>query len=78
MARYLVSYFIYRPYFLDMRRGYCFDSLDNRGCSIPRMLNVTKSVCCCTKGAGWGDPCEICPAEQTGSLSCYIETLIMY
>lgn len=54
---------------VDMRKGYCFNDYDDRGCSNPRMILSTKQVCCCTRGAGWGDPCDICPVEQTGLIS---------
>ncbi|XP_046861328.1 fibrillin-2-like isoform X2 [Xenia sp. Carnegie-2017] len=54
---------------VDMRKGYCFNDYDDRGCSNPRMILSTKQVCCCTRGAGWGDPCDICPVEQTEAFS---------
>lgn len=28
--------------------------------------NTTKAECCCTQGAGWGDACEPCPAQDSG------------
>ncbi len=48
-----------------MRSSYCFDNFDSEGCSKPRRILSNKQTCCCTKGAGWGEPCDLCPAEQT-------------
>ena len=55
-----------------MRKGFCFDKFDENGCTIPKARQMTKSVCCCTMGAGWGDPCELCPRQNTCKiLTCY-------
>ena len=48
-----------------MRVGYCFATFDGDGCSKPMARKTRKSVCCCTMGAGWGDPCELCPRQNT-------------
>ena len=49
----------------DVRVGYCFGKFDEDGCTSPKARQMTKSVCCCTMGAGWGDPCELCPRQNT-------------
>ena len=49
----------------DVRVGFCFDKFDEDGCTNPKGREMRKSVCCCTMGAGWGDPCELCPQKNT-------------
>ncbi|XP_057398637.1 latent-transforming growth factor beta-binding protein 2 isoform X9 [Balaenoptera acutorostrata] len=31
--------------------------------------NTTQAECCCTQGTGWGDACELCPAEDSVEFS---------
>ncbi|KXJ14695.1 Fibrillin-2 [Exaiptasia diaphana] len=49
----------------DIRKNFCFNTVDENGCTKPRDTLVTKSACCCTKGQGWGDPCELCPQPDS-------------
>lgn len=35
-------------------------------CSSLLGRNTTQAECCCTQGTGWGDACELCPAEDSG------------
>lgn len=49
----------------DVRVGYCFEKFGEDGCTSPKARQMRKSVCCCTMGAGWGDPCELCPRQNT-------------
>ncbi|XP_069078600.1 fibrillin-1 [Pleurodeles waltl] len=49
---------------IDLRASFCFSKFDEGRCSSPKPKNHTKQECCCAiYGAGWGDPCEICPVE---------------
>lgn len=54
---------------IDVRVGYCFATFDGDGCSKPMARKTRKSVCCCTMGAGWGDPCELCPRQNTSDFA---------
>ncbi|XP_048583421.1 fibrillin-1 isoform X2 [Nematostella vectensis] len=55
---------------VDAREDFCFDVFDNENsCTKPRPIKMTKSVCCCTLGKGWGDPCELCPSPKTPEFS---------
>lgn len=61
---------LYRNLFIfqlqtDSRIGFCFEKFDENGCTTPKTRQMRKSVCCCTMGAGWGDPCELCPQKNT-------------
>ena len=54
-----------------MRKGYCFRQFRRGRCEIRRPRNVTRSQCCCSKGAGWipedgGTACELCPQPDEG------------
>ena len=49
----------------DVRVGYCFEKFDEEGCTKPNGREMRKAMCCCTVGAGWGDPCELCPQKNT-------------
>lgn len=55
----------------DIRRSFCFSSLENNQCTRANGLNITKSVCCCSMGAGFGDPCELCPEKGTKEFEYY-------
>uniref|UniRef100_H3AKG6 Fibrillin 1 n=1 Tax=Latimeria chalumnae TaxID=7897 RepID=H3AKG6_LATCH len=48
---------------IDFRVSFCFKTFENGKCLSPKSINKTKQECCCSNmpGAGWGDPCEICP-----------------
>ena len=58
-------------FILDVRRSFCFSALENNQCSIANGLNITKSTCCCSMAAGWGDPCELCPEKRTSEFEYY-------
>ncbi|XP_078600661.1 fibrillin-2-like isoform X3 [Branchiostoma floridae x Branchiostoma japonicum] len=49
---------------MDMRESYCFNKFEASQCRTPRAMNTTKMKCCCSMGAGWGDPCEVCPDKE--------------
>lgn len=51
--------------FPDMRRAPCFEMFTGSQCIGSMSNNVTKQRCCCSSGAGWGFPCELCPEEGT-------------
>ncbi|XP_072819521.1 latent-transforming growth factor beta-binding protein 2 isoform X3 [Vicugna pacos] len=34
-------------------------------CSSLLGRNTTQAECCCTQGTGWGDACDLCPAEDS-------------
>ncbi|KAM9090729.1 latent-transforming growth factor beta-binding protein 2 isoform 1-T1 [Megaptera novaeangliae] len=38
-------------------------------CSSLLGRNATRAECCCTQGTGWGDACELCPAEDSVEFS---------
>ncbi|KAJ8793819.1 hypothetical protein J1605_019240 [Eschrichtius robustus] len=38
-------------------------------CSSLLGRNTTQAECCCTQGTGWGDACELCPAEDSVEFS---------
>ncbi|XP_071501953.1 fibrillin-1-like [Diadema antillarum] len=46
---------------IDMRRMFCFNDFIGGLCTDPRVGNATRKECCCSLGAGWGDPCNLCP-----------------
>uniref|UniRef100_A0A8D0AR74 Fibrillin-1 n=1 Tax=Sander lucioperca TaxID=283035 RepID=A0A8D0AR74_SANLU len=53
---------------VDTRSGSCFLDVRSRGdasesldCSNEIGVGVSKASCCCSKGQGWGNPCESCP-----------------
>jgi len=50
---------------LDRRVSFCFSKIENDQCAMSNALDVSKSTCCCSMGAGWGDPCELCPDPKT-------------
>ncbi|PIK56741.1 putative fibrillin-2 isoform X3, partial [Apostichopus japonicus] len=52
---------------IDMRRAPCFELFLANQCSSSRSNNLTLLECCCTRGAGWGFPCQICPEEGTAA-----------
>jgi len=57
----------------DVRTSHCFaelDTTDNR-CTTTNSLNVSKSICCCSMNAGWGDPCELCPDKKSKEFLYY-------
>ncbi|XP_076373655.1 fibrillin-1-like isoform X1 [Tachypleus tridentatus] len=58
----------------DTRKNFCYTSLENGVCKVPRRMNVTRSECCCLEGSvAWGsDPCEVCPSpnEESFRLLC--------
>ena len=68
----IIEYYIYFLPVLstDVRTSYCFDTFDINGCGTPRNMTMTMSQCCCTKGQGWGDPCELCPKPNNGKAMC--------
>ncbi|XP_051512992.1 fibrillin-1-like isoform X2 [Myxocyprinus asiaticus] len=51
---------------VDIRVNYCYTKFENGRCLVPKPLNTTKGICCCSAmpGQGWGDPCEICPSKD--------------
>ena len=53
---------------IDMRKGDCFRDFYASKCQNPLVGNVTKAQCCCSTGAGWGYPCQVCPDDQSGKL----------
>ncbi|KAM4593063.1 fibrillin-1 isoform 1-T1 [Odontesthes bonariensis] len=57
---------------VDTRSGSCYlearprgDSSINLVCSNEIGIGVSKASCCCSKGNGWGTPCEYCPSVNT-------------
>uniref|UniRef100_A0AAQ4R2Y4 Fibrillin-1 n=1 Tax=Gasterosteus aculeatus aculeatus TaxID=481459 RepID=A0AAQ4R2Y4_GASAC len=53
---------------VDTRSGSCYLDVRARGdasesleCSREIGVGVSKASCCCSHGAGWGNPCEACP-----------------
>uniref|UniRef100_A0A8D1Y1C0 Latent-transforming growth factor beta-binding protein 2 n=1 Tax=Sus scrofa TaxID=9823 RepID=A0A8D1Y1C0_PIG len=38
-------------------------------CSSLLGRNTTQAECCCTQGTGWGDACDLCPAEDSVEFS---------
>lgn len=66
----LIHYSVLKFHPTDVRVGFCFDKFDENGCTNPKGREMRKSVCCCTMGAGWGDPCELCPRKNT--CKCHI------
>jgi len=56
---------------VDVRQGVCFARLEGNRCVQPTSLQVTKSTCCCSMNAGWGDPCDLCPKEGTKEFNLY-------
>ena len=71
---FLMSLFCNNSDSTDVRVGFCFEKFDDDGCTNPKGREMRKSVCCCTMGAGWGDPCELCPQKNTCK---YIAMFIM-
>ncbi|KAM5238007.1 fibrillin-3 [Ctenodactylus gundi] len=53
----------------DTRQSSCFTQFEAGKCSMPKAFNMTKTRCCCSRwpGAGWGDPCELCPQEASAA-----------
>ncbi|XP_033023454.1 fibrillin-1 isoform X1 [Lacerta agilis] len=48
----------------DLRVSFCFTKFEDGKCSAPKSRNHSKQECCCNmNGEGWGDPCELCPAD---------------
>ena len=56
---------IFNAHFTDRRVSFCFSKIEEGQCSMSNALDVSKSTCCCSMGAGWGDPCELCPDPKT-------------
>ena len=54
-------------YHLDMRKGQCHLEVVNDTCLNPLSL-AYRTVCCCTTGKAWGEPCEQCPLRGTGTV----------
>lgn len=52
---------------VDVREELCFNSFRRNQCSEPRMTTMTRTQCCCTMGAAWGNGCDQCPSEGTGT-----------
>ncbi|XP_062417822.1 fibrillin-1 [Pungitius pungitius] len=53
---------------VDTRSGSCYldarargDASESLECSREIGVGVSKASCCCSHGAGWGNPCEACP-----------------
>ncbi|KAL6034242.1 hypothetical protein STEG23_009311 [Scotinomys teguina] len=57
---------------IDTRQSFCFTQFEAGKCSVPKASNTTKSQCCCDKNPaeGWGDPCELCPQNDSGIEDC--------
>lgn len=68
---YLGSRHSLRIFSVDMRRSFCFSKIENGQCASSNGMNITKSMCCCSMGAGWGDPCELCPEKGTKEFDYY-------
>ncbi|CAB3384639.1 Hypothetical predicted protein [Cloeon dipterum] len=52
---------------IDMRKENCymtFNHSDNQ-CYKPMSESITRKVCCCSMGQGWGNPCQQCPRQGT-------------
>ncbi|XP_077988929.1 fibrillin-1-like isoform X2 [Glandiceps talaboti] len=47
----------------DMRKYPCYSNFEDGLCSAERGGISTRAQCCCSRGAGWGDPCELCPNQ---------------
>lgn len=50
----------------DLRRSNCYQDYSRMFCSMQFMGLFTRSDCCCSLGAAWGDPCAACPRPGTG------------
>lgn len=50
---------------VDMRRAPCYEIFTGTQCIGSMSNNITMQTCCCSSGAGWGFPCELCPEEGT-------------
>ncbi|XP_041465044.1 fibrillin-2-like [Lytechinus variegatus] len=46
---------------IDMRRSYCYNDFVGGQCTDARAGNATRKECCCSLGAGWDSPCNLCP-----------------
>ncbi|XP_067253271.1 fibrillin-2 [Chanodichthys erythropterus] len=54
---------------LDYRKGFCFTEVLHTMCqmSSSSRVPVSRSQCCCNRGRGWGEQCELCPLPSTAS-----------
>ena len=48
---------------VDMRKDMCFMKYEDGQCKMPMSRPQTRTVCCCSMGAGWGSKCESCPKQ---------------
>eukprot|EP00795_Rhopilema_esculentum_P005941 gene5941-11289_t len=63
---------------VDVRKGVCFAKVEGNRCAKATAFQVTKSTCCCSMNAGWGDPCDLCPKEGTKEFTRYCPNGIGY
>lgn len=49
-----------------MRRSYCYNDFVGGQCTDARAGNATRKECCCSLGAGWSSPCNLCPRPSDG------------
>lgn len=57
---------------VDVREELCFNTFRRGTCLDPRMTPLTRTQCCCTMGAAWGNGCDKCPLEGTRKKDCYL------
>ena len=64
-----------------MRKDVCYAAVFNESrpglpprCEHVVSSQVTKRQCCCvgSVGQGWGTPCQLCPAENSGRLKLHL------
>ncbi|XP_030833292.1 fibrillin-2 isoform X4 [Strongylocentrotus purpuratus] len=54
---------------IDMRRSYCYNDFVGGQCTDARAGNATRKECCCSLGAGWSSPCNLCPRPSDASFT---------
>ncbi|KAL0963262.1 hypothetical protein UPYG_G00351840 [Umbra pygmaea] len=54
---------------LDFREGFCFTEVLMTMCQMSSSSRTptTMSQCCCDRGLGWGNQCELCPLPGTAA-----------